>query len=166
MHLPFEETYMGKLRARIGRDTVLVPGVRIVIENDDGRVLLVRRQDDGKWALPAGLPELNESVADVIRREVWEEASLRLGEFTAFGFSSDPKVETHTYPNGDRTQAFAILLCSREFSGTPSPNDGETTEVRFFARDEFPPRESFLANEYLTLLTYFEWKSDGRFRFV
>lgn len=48
---------------------------------DDSKVLLVRRNQEpgkGEWSLPGGAVELGETVIDALKREVWEETSIRI----------------------------------------------------------------------------------------
>jgi 8-oxo-dGTP pyrophosphatase MutT (NUDIX family) len=41
----------------------LVPAVNVVVANDAGEILLIRRTDNGNWALPGGAIDLGESSA-------------------------------------------------------------------------------------------------------
>jgi ADP-ribose pyrophosphatase YjhB (NUDIX family) len=41
----------------------LVPAAVAVVAREDGAVLLIRRTDNGNWALPGGAIEMKESVA-------------------------------------------------------------------------------------------------------
>jgi molecular chaperone GrpE (heat shock protein) len=57
--------------------------VKAVVIGEDGRVLLVKRADDdytnaGKWDIPGGLLEFNETVEEVLKREVLEETGLEV----------------------------------------------------------------------------------------
>ena len=65
--------YVEELRALIGTRTLINPGVRAVIRDEAGAVLLQLRGDFKIWGLPAGGMELGESVQDAVRREVYEE---------------------------------------------------------------------------------------------
>jgi 8-oxo-dGTP diphosphatase len=47
-----------------------------VVVRDDGRVLVIRRDDNGHWEAPGGVLELDESFEDGVRREVLEETGL------------------------------------------------------------------------------------------
>jgi 8-oxo-dGTP pyrophosphatase MutT (NUDIX family) len=50
--------------------------VAAVVTDEDGRVLVVQRRDNGDWQIPGGVLELDESIPDGVRREVEEETGL------------------------------------------------------------------------------------------
>ena len=78
MALTWAESYLGKVRASVGdTDTLLFVGARGVILDDQGRLLLIQRSDNHRWAIPAGAMELGESMEECAIREVWEETGLR-----------------------------------------------------------------------------------------
>jgi 8-oxo-dGTP pyrophosphatase MutT (NUDIX family) len=117
--MSFAESYLGKLRSLVGNQLLLVPGARIVIEAPDGRILLEQRADFRLWGVPGGSAEPGESLSETIVREVREETGLELGRVTAFGFASDPLVESIAFPNGDVCQYFSLPYTSRDFQGKP-----------------------------------------------
>lgn len=164
MKLTFRDSYLGQLRTLVGPRTLIVPGFRIIIEDADGKILFIKRSDNGKWGLPAGSPELGESMEDCICREVKEETSLSLKAFNCFGIASNPTRETHTYPNGDRVQNFSLLIYAKNWSGQPQVNDDESTEVRFFGEGELLPKEHILQHEYASVGLYLEYKKNGLFQ--
>lgn len=45
---------------------------------DDGRLLAIRRADNGAWELPGGVLELEETPEDGLRREVLEETGIHV----------------------------------------------------------------------------------------
>ncbi|MGW3233346.1 NUDIX hydrolase [Kitasatospora sp. NPDC001095] len=50
-----------------------------VVVREDGRVLAIRRVDNGTWEPPGGVLELAEDVEDGVRREVYEETGIKVG---------------------------------------------------------------------------------------
>ncbi len=42
----------------------------------EGKILLMQRRDDQRWAMPGGLVEVGESPAQAAERELWEEAGV------------------------------------------------------------------------------------------
>jgi ADP-ribose pyrophosphatase YjhB (NUDIX family) len=57
------------------RHSVSVTGV---VFRDDGRVLAIQRDDDGRWVPPGGVLELDETPADGVTREVLEETGIKV----------------------------------------------------------------------------------------
>lgn len=49
-----------------------------IVVRDDDRVLVIRRDDNGRWEVPGGVLELDESFEDGVRREVLEETGLKV----------------------------------------------------------------------------------------
>jgi 8-oxo-dGTP diphosphatase len=57
------------------RHSVSVTGI---VFRDDGRVLAIKRQDDGRWVPPGGVLELKESPENGVSREVLEETGIKV----------------------------------------------------------------------------------------
>lgn len=163
--MSFSDSYLGRLRSLVGSIPLLAAGARVLIEDDKGRFLIIRRADSGDWGLPGGSMEIGESLMDVVFREALEEASASLKDVTAFGISSNPNIEKHTYPNGDQVQNISLLAHGRLADDHFAPNDGEATEVKFAHYDEIDQR-SFVSTEYPTFLHWQTYKKTGQFQVV
>jgi 8-oxo-dGTP pyrophosphatase MutT (NUDIX family) len=161
----FADSYLGQLRALVGNRPLLQIGVRVLVEDDAGRVLILRRSDTGDWGLPAGSMELNESLMDTIHREVHEEANVTVADVQVFGISSDPVIERYTYPNGDQVQSVVVLARARLAGGVLGSNDGEATDFRFVDPDTVPP-EGFAPPEHPTFDHFRRHRETGAFQFV
>lgn len=61
--------------ATMPKHSVSVAGI---VVREDGRVLVIRRDDNGHWEAPGGVLELDESFEDGVRREVLEETGLKV----------------------------------------------------------------------------------------
>ena len=55
--------------------TPLVGGDAAIID-DDGRILLIQRSDNGRWAMPGGALQVGETPAEGVLREVLEETGI------------------------------------------------------------------------------------------
>jgi ADP-ribose pyrophosphatase YjhB (NUDIX family) len=66
-----------RLGAELGYITPKV-GAHAALFDAAGRILLVRRADDGKWCLPCGWVEPNESPEETVVREAREETGLEV----------------------------------------------------------------------------------------
>ena len=138
--MPISE-YLKNLRAKIGHDVLLTPGVAAVIVNDRGEVLLQRRSDDGRWGLPGGAMEPGEEPAETLVREVLEETALEVVPERIVGVYSGPDFRVR-YGNGDEAMIVSITFACRPGAGEPRVNDGESLEIRYFAPDALPAMES------------------------
>ena len=163
--MSFSESYLGQLRALIGSRPLLAVGARVLIEDDRERFLIIRRADSGDWGIPGGSMELGESLMDVVSREAREEANASLKDVTAFGLSSDPKIEKHTYPNGDEVQNVSLLAHGYLANDDYAPNDGEATEIKFVRFDDIN-KEQFVSTEYSTFQHWQSYVESGKFQIV
>jgi len=145
--------YVEELRKLIGTRTLITPGVRAVIRDDAGAVLLQLRGDFRIWGLPAGGMELDESVQDAVRREVLEETGLTIVRARPFGFYSNPRYAV-TYPNGDRAQPFTVAFMVEEWTGTLTVDGDESLDLRFFPIDELPPADQMHPPHRTTILDF------------
>lgn len=161
----FSDSFLGKLRKKVGHDLVQVPAARIVLEDAEGRILLQHRRDFRKWGLPGGHPEEGESISECIRREVIEETGLRVSEVTPFGYSSTAPLELTTYPNEDRIHSFTLLFHSRQWTGSLVSSNEETLAARFFSNEELLEiLPEMLNNERTSLLSYLHFKKSNLFQ--
>ncbi len=110
-----------------------VIGICVAARTADGRLLLIRRGDSGKWALPGGTLEWGEELRLAITREVLEETGAQvrqLGEL--LGVYSAP----------DRDPRFhAVTVVVAATVGEPDyarVNPVEVTEVGLFRDSELP----------------------------
>ena len=70
----FAETYLGRLRALVGSQLILMPGAQVVLFDAGSHVLMQRRADSGQWEFPSGSAERGQSFADIAITELAEEA--------------------------------------------------------------------------------------------
>jgi ADP-ribose pyrophosphatase YjhB (NUDIX family) len=108
----------------------LVPSVNVVVVNDAGEILMIRRTDNDNWAVPGGAIDLGESVAQAAVRETREESGIECEITGIVGIYSDPKHVILYTSNGEARQEFSIVLTARPLSGQPTPSS-ETSEVRW-----------------------------------
>jgi len=114
-----------------------VPGVRAIILNQYGEVLLQRRSDNDFWGLPGGGVELHETALEALHREVHEETRIVVCSAEPMALYSGPG-QRFCYPNGDEVQPFAIAFIVREWAGKPEADGIEGLELRFWSLDALP----------------------------
>ncbi len=139
MGLSWEESYLGQIRTLAGDDrTLIVVGARCVLRDADGRVLLIKRSDNGLWAYPAGTMELGESISDCAIREVREETGLIATAVTLIGINSN--VDHVGTPNmyGHKYQFISVVFRVDAYSGELVRVTDETTDAAFYPVDGLP----------------------------
>lgn len=139
MGLSWEESYLGQMRTLAGDDRTLVMiGARAVVRDPDGRVLLIKRSDNGHWAYPAGAMELGETIAECAVRELREEAGLNATALTLAGIYSNvdnihtPNIFGHTY------QFISVVFRIDAYDGELVRVTDETTDAVFYPIDALP----------------------------
>jgi ADP-ribose pyrophosphatase YjhB (NUDIX family) len=118
------------------------------------KVLLCKRNIEprwGKWTLPAGFMELNETVAEGAARETVEESGA---EFELEGLFS--------LVNVARVGQVHLFYRARLLSDRFNPGF-ETIEARLFAEDEIPWEEIAFRTVKETLEHYFADRRAGSF---
>jgi 8-oxo-dGTP pyrophosphatase MutT (NUDIX family) len=108
----------------------MVPSVNVVVVNDDGDILLIRRTDNDNWALPGGAIDLGESATQAAVRETQEETGITPEITGLVGIYTDPHHVIHYTSNDEVRQEFSIVLTGRPVSGQPTPSN-ESSEVRW-----------------------------------
>jgi ADP-ribose pyrophosphatase YjhB (NUDIX family) len=99
------------------RANSLVPSVNVVMANDAAEILMIRRTDNGNWALPGGAVDLGESVAQAAVRETLEESGILCAVTGIVGICSDPRRVILYTSNGEVRQEFYIVLTARPRRG-------------------------------------------------
>jgi ADP-ribose pyrophosphatase YjhB (NUDIX family) len=100
----------------------------------DGRILMVREKlDGGKWTLPGGWVDVNESPSKAVEREVREEAGriVKAKKLLAVfdrNLHGHPPFPFHAYK--------LFFLC--ELIGETTLSPLETSDPTFFSEDEIP----------------------------
>jgi ADP-ribose pyrophosphatase YjhB (NUDIX family) len=100
----------------------------------DGRILLVREVSDGRWALPGGWADVNESPAQSVVREVFEEAGF---EARALKLAAVHDFRKRNRPH-HLDSIYKLFFVCELIAGKATPSN-ETSEVGFFAPDDLPP---------------------------
>ncbi len=128
--------YIGWIRSKTGTAKIFTNFAGALIVNEQGQLLLQKRQDNGQWGFPGGAMELGESAEQTVLREVLEETGYIVevdylqGVYTRYDY---------TYPNGDEAQTMLTAFVCQIVGGEPLTANEETKELRFFAPEDAPP---------------------------
>jgi ADP-ribose pyrophosphatase YjhB (NUDIX family) len=83
--------------------------VSAFIQDDEGRILMIRRTDNDLYSIPGGQLELGETLAEAAVREVREETGIECQVIDVIGLYSDPK-HVIAYDDGEVRQEFSICF--------------------------------------------------------
>jgi len=102
-----------------------------VVFDERGWVLLHRRTDNGRWALPGGAIEVGERADEAVVREVMEETGFLVEVVKLVGVYSDPVHTTIVYPGGD-VNAYVAICFECRCVGEEAKLSDESSAVGWF----------------------------------
>jgi ADP-ribose pyrophosphatase YjhB (NUDIX family) len=106
--------------------------VRAAIFRDE-RILMVREISDGRWTLPGGWADVNQSPKECVEREVQEESGF---EARALRLAAVYDRRLHNHTNHPYSIYKLFFIC--ELTGGEASPSIETSAVEFFPRDQIP----------------------------
>ncbi|MFG3705553.1 NUDIX hydrolase [Micromonospora sp. NPDC047670] len=112
----------------------IVVAVTVFVQDDQGRVLLIQRTDNGLWALPGGAQDFGEYITETAVRETREESGVDIEVVGVVGIYTNPK-HVVEYSDGEVRQQFSICFRGRYVGGEPATSD-ESSAVQWVARDD------------------------------
>ncbi|WP_181781325.1 NUDIX hydrolase [Pseudonocardia pini] len=107
----------------------IVIALSAFVLDDAGRLLMIRRTDNDKHAIPGGRHELGETMTEAVIRETIEETGITVEVTGLIGIYSNPH-HVMAYDDGEVRQEFSICFRARQVSGEPRTSD-ESSEVRW-----------------------------------
>jgi ADP-ribose pyrophosphatase YjhB (NUDIX family) len=120
-----ERVFRGDLRVR----TPFV-GAEAAIFDEDGRVLLIRRKDNERWAMPGGAADVGESPSAAVVREVQEETGLRVHPERLVGIFDNRQIWSP-----EAVHIYNLTIICRRVGGVLTLT-GETTDFGYFTQEE------------------------------
>ncbi len=109
--------------------------VRGAVFDAEDRLLMVRETaDDGRWTLPGGWADVNQTASECVLREIDEESGYR-ARVIKLALLQDRARQGHR-PSGPFSIYKLFFLCA--VIGGAARGSLETSEVRFFAEPDLP----------------------------
>lgn len=127
--------FVAELRSLVGHRPLWLSTAAAVVLGGEGHVLLGRRADTGRWALPGGIVDPAEQPADAAVRECFEETGVMVVPEALTSVTVSPP---RTYVNGDQVRYLELTFRCRAVGGEASVNDEESLEVRWHPLDALP----------------------------
>ncbi|MGW5715437.1 NUDIX hydrolase [Amycolatopsis sp. NPDC003865] len=103
--------------------------VSVFIQDDTGRILMIRRTDNDLFSIPGGQLELGETLAQAAVREVREETGVSCEIVNVIGVYSNPN-HVIMYSDGEVRQEFSICFRATSLGGALRGSD-ESSEVQW-----------------------------------
>jgi len=110
--------------------TSVVPSANVIVVNDQGEILLIRRTDNNNWAVPGGGMDLGESIIDAAVRETEEETGITCKITGLVGIYTNPRHVILYTSNGEVRQEFSIVFTAQPVGGKLRPSS-ESSEPRW-----------------------------------
>jgi len=112
-------------------------GCDIFVINKEGEILLIKRTDNGRWAMPGGCNDLGETPSECAIRECKEETGFDVKLLSLMGVWSSLNYEYVYYPW--KENEFVHLVFEAEIIGGKATVSSESDEIKWFKEDELPP---------------------------
>jgi len=110
-----------------------ITGTSIIPILPDGRIVLIQRRDNGKWALPGGIVDWGEDIATTVRRELAEETGLELVKIRRL-------VGVYSAPDRDPRLHSICIVVEAEVHGSMQVQDRlEVMGIQAFSPKSLPP---------------------------
>jgi ADP-ribose pyrophosphatase YjhB (NUDIX family) len=120
---------------RIGKEGRLGIGCSaFVFDSKREKFLLIKRTDDGKWAVPGGAMTAGESLSEACEREVFEETGFKVKVNRLLSVYTSPH-RLLTYPDGNKWQPVNLHFQAEIVEGELTINE-EATAFGFFSYEE------------------------------
>lgn len=109
-----------------------VTGTSIIPILPDGKIVLIRRNDSGKWGLPGGMVNWGQDLTATVQRELAEETGLELLAIRRL-------VGIYSAPDRDPRIHSICVVIEADVQGTMNVKDTlEINEVKAFERSAIP----------------------------
>jgi 8-oxo-dGTP pyrophosphatase MutT (NUDIX family) len=129
--------YIQELRRYVGNRPLIMVGAAVLVMDQQGRLLLLKRADNGLWGLPGGGMEPGESLEDTAKRETKEETGLAVEELTLFDVYSGAELY-YRYPNGAEVYNVTVVYQVKYANGDIQIDPQEHTDYSYFEITQLP----------------------------
>lgn len=127
------------------------PTVDVIIEIDDGIILIERKNEPHGWAIPGGFVDYGESLEQAAAREAKEETSVDVKNLRQF----------HTYSDPSRDPRFHTIstVYIAKGRGVPKAQD-DAKNLKVFKQNTLP--KNIVFDHRKILADYFTFKKTRR----
>lgn len=123
--------------------------VDIIIEIDDGVLLIERKNPPHGWAIPGGFVDYGEAVENAAKREAFEETGLDIANLHLFGVYSDPRRDPRFHT------VSIVFLATARLTTTLQAGD-DAINAKIYSEENLP--DNIVFDHKRILKDYFRWK--------
>lgn len=116
------------------RANSIAVAVSAFIQDNQGRLLMIRRTDNDLYSIPGGQLEPGETLNQGTVREVKEETGIDIEVAGLIGIYSNPN-HVLAYDDGEVRQEFSICFSAQPIAGQLRTSN-ESSDVRWVEREE------------------------------
>lgn len=116
------------------RANSIVVAVTAFVQDEQDRLLMIRRTDNDMYSIPGGAQDVGESIAQTVTREVKEETGIDALPTGLIGIYSDP-AHVISYSDGEVRQQFSICFRAQPIGGDIRTSS-ESSEVLWVNRQD------------------------------
>ncbi|MEU7524874.1 NUDIX domain-containing protein [Saccharothrix sp. NPDC042600] len=110
--------------------------VSAIVQDPTGRLLMIRRTDNDKYAIPGGGQDVGETLTQAVVREVEEETGIHVQVTGLVGLYSNPN-HVIAYDDGEVRQEFSICFRAQPIGGELRTSN-ESKEVQWIEAVHLP----------------------------
>ncbi|MEJ2855928.1 MULTISPECIES: NUDIX hydrolase [unclassified Saccharothrix] len=110
--------------------------VSAIVQDPTGHLLMIRRTDNDKYAIPGGGQDVGETLTQTVVREVEEETGIRVEVTSLVGLYSNPN-HVIAYDDGEVRQEFSICFRAQPTGGELRTSN-ESKEVLWVEPNRLP----------------------------
>ena len=132
--------------------------VDVIVINDKKEILIIKRAQSlingGKYALPGGFVDRDESIKEAAIREVIEETGYQVEPFLLLRIADNPD-----RPQEDRQNIAFIYIAKTK--GGEKVLGAEVSEIDWFNLNRFPNKEQFAFDHYENIQLYLKYLQEA-----
>jgi ADP-ribose pyrophosphatase YjhB (NUDIX family) len=96
------------------------------------KIMLIKRSDNSLWAVPGGLVEVGETLAEAAQRELWEETGIQARITKLLGI-----FDSRLWQSKTKAHLFHAIFLAETTNLIPKTSR-EATEIGFFGENDLP----------------------------
>ena len=126
---------IASIRPFVGHDRFAGVGAAIVLDREDGKLLMLQHVGEAFWRIPSGFCDLGENAAQTAVREAWEELGLHIVPDRIIGVHATTQLNT-TYANGDQIRNVGVIFHAQLEGGMFTLDPVEIAEMAWMSPPE------------------------------